>query len=120
MGAEQSTKQLGAHLIKMRNDEAYAQNEEAKKENLKKIFNEIDADNSGLIDQKECDQMWASFKKAFKSAADKEKALIKDLRVLDDFDFQQMEHLDYNKDGKFDFNEFYDMIEYMYNRLSAE
>lgn len=118
MGAEQSTKQLAVHLKKMREDEPYAQNEELQKENLKKIFNAIDEDNNELIDQAEISKMWASFRKAFKNAAEKEKALIKDLRVLDDFDFQQMEHLDYNKDGKFDFEEFCAMIDYMYNRLS--
>lgn len=118
MGAEQSTKSLATHLKKMREDETYAQNDELQKENLKKIFNAIDEDNNNLIDKDEINKMWASFKKAFKNAAQKEKDLIKDLRVLDNFDFEQMEHLDYNKDGKFDFEEFCDMITYMYNRLS--
>merc|ERR1712137_266169 len=119
MGAEQSTVELARHLKRMRTDEPYAQDEAAKQENLKKIFNAIDADGNGLIDKKEVDTMWSAFKKAFKNAADKEKGLVKDLRALDEFDFQEMKNLDYNKDGKFDFREFSDIIEYMYNRLST-
>merc|ERR1712007_230976 len=103
---------------KLRDDETYAQDEAAQSDNLQQIFNAIDADKNGEIDQNEIKDMWTAFKKAFKKAAEKEDDLIKDLRVLDEFDFAQMEKLDYNKDGKFDFVEFTDMIDYMYKRLS--
>eukprot|EP01024_Parvocaulis_polyphysoides_P070795 TRINITY_DN87574_c0_g1_i1.p2 TRINITY_DN87574_c0_g1~~TRINITY_DN87574_c0_g1_i1.p2 ORF type:complete len:120 (-),score=21.99 TRINITY_DN87574_c0_g1_i1:143-502(-) len=118
MGNSESTKLLGQHLRSLRNDEVYCQDDAAQAANIKKIYDLLDLDNNGYIDKSEIDKMWDSFKKAFKGAAEKEPDLLKDLKRLDDFDFKQMEALDYNKDGKFDLQEFTAMVDYMYTRLS--
>mmetsp|Transcript_7222 Transcript_7222/g.12155 ORF Transcript_7222/g.12155 Transcript_7222/m.12155 type:complete len:121 (-) Transcript_7222:71-433(-) len=119
MGQEGSTsKMLGNHLKEMRDNEAYCQDEAAQAANLKQIHEKLDLDNNGYIDAGEINAMWDSFKKAFKSAAEKEPALMKDLKKLDDFDFKQLKAKDFNQDGKYDLVEFTAMVNYMFNRLS--
>ena len=118
MGAAESTKLLGSHLRTLRDNEAYAQDDAAKAANVKKIYEIMDTDQNGYIDKAEIDKMWGSFKQAFKGAAEKEPSLLKDLKVLDEFDFKQMEALDYNADGKYDIKEFSAMLDYMFSRLS--
>lgn len=113
MGSSNSAPKFADHLIRMVEDEDYAQSRKQQREKMKEVFEQLDENNNGSIESKEINGLFQVVIEGFQKAAE---------QVLDDDmpDHKQItskevcelfKQVDKEQDKKLSFNEFMVMVD---------
>ena len=113
MGQHFSANHLADHLIHMVEDESYAQDRKSQRAHIKEVFEKLDKDHSGAIEQKEIHDLFSAVREGYAKAADK--LLPEDMPQYREISIEQVKDLfkeaDENNDKKLEYNEFVDLVD---------